>query len=137
MSQLKPKYWTIFKEALDRIHVNKHDIQHALSIAIQACQALADQALADKPVVELTDAEIAKVWDGMGGRFLCDFGYLQFARAIEDAAIAKQSEPKEAPFDYNEWRKGGWQAGYWFSAKEWCEVTVIDPEKTYTMRRIP
>ena len=54
----------------------------------------------------LTDDEVNEIFRGfIQGE---GFNYVRYARAIEAAHIAKQSEPDIVPFDYTEWRKGGW-----------------------------
>ena len=86
----------------------------------RACHEVAArcEALANKPVRELTDEEIGEVWDEVSNngkhRFLVEFGYLQFARAL----LAKQYEPDEIPFDQNKLDEGGWEVKFQYIGGE-------------------
>ena len=88
------------------------------------------QALADRPPVMLTDAEVLKITQAVYCTSAIQDG--SFARAIEAAHIAKQKEPEVIPFDYREWSKGGWQA----IGDQGQKIDSLLPKEEYTMRRI-
>jgi hypothetical protein len=87
---------------------------HTASAALKVAERC--EALANKPVRELTDAEIEKISDRVEfAKFADD---LAFARAIISAHIAKQSEPDEIPFDQAKLDEGGWEVRVYHSDKQ-------------------
>ena len=116
--KLKPEYEAIrlfVSKQWDIGNANSFDAIDVIRIAVEQCQSIADrcQTIADRPVKMLTVSEIDAVWIQMtegGKRFLVDFGYRQFADAIEAAHIAKQSASEVVPFDFATWQQGGWVA---------------------------
>ena len=130
MSELKPEYEAAV------VFVAKEDDWRPDGCAIASLRKLAGnlQHIADRPPKMLTTQELAAVAQSMPGGptgYCKGWGYEQFGAAIQEAFIAKQSEPDTVPFDYYLWSKGGWQA----IDSAGCKVNCILANMAYTMRK--
>ena len=98
---MKPDYQQIVDEAMECFSSavsNRNLMLAAITLAVERCEALAN-----KPVRELTDAELSGIWQSWNGKYRYDVMRLAIA-----AHIAKQQEPEEIPFDQKKLDEGGW-----------------------------
>lgn len=82
----------------------------------RACQEVAArcEAIANKPVRELTDEECLDIWKKSP-----DYGDMsKLVRWIVKEYIVKQSEPNEIPFDQAKLDEGGWEVKFQYIGGE-------------------
>jgi len=113
---MKAEYARIVKDVLDLYQIHAFGIRSgyeatahkAVISAIERCEAIAN-----KPVRELTNKEIYEV---CGWKLSAD--NLAAIRRVIAAHIAKQSEPDEIPFDQKKLDEGGWEVRVYHSDKQ-------------------
>jgi hypothetical protein len=100
---MKAEYAKIVDEVRLSYAITNQSREHtALREVAERC-AERCEALANKPVRELTDDEIQRAWDKKSRA-----GFYESVRNVIAAHIAKQSEPDEIPFDQKKLDEGGW-----------------------------
>lgn len=103
----------------------------AVREAVTACQALAD-----RPLRELSDAEIEEIYRDEFPECSLSVKDMRVARNFIAAHIAKQREPESEPLDLEKLKTGEWELLYeGFPKNTLCLQTWIARPERYTMRR--
>ena len=125
--ELRPDFQKVYDEAVEKYFITaSFGVKDAVMFAIERCAALAD-----RPRVQLTDDEIDELWNTNWNIKMV--GRHEMSRIIIAAYDAKQKEPIEVPFDYEQWSKGGWQA---YLGDDPQDAICTKYLHSYTMRKI-